>query len=181
LRLSGGDVTLAQVDANLQRKIADAIQPEHLEELRDLPLNEIGSEDALQIRAVIGKHIQNEIYRSLLLAAISDQWVEYLTKVEGLRVSISMESYAQRDPLVQYKNQASELFRVLLADIRSEVIGRMFTMQPRRGTETNVERSDVPEKVAEPAQTDQTITSLPTTITRQPVQDEVRKKKRKRH
>ena len=120
------------------------IQPEHYEETAQSPAErDRDSGDALEIRAVIGYHMQNEIYRSLLLSAISDQWVEYLTKVEGLRVSIGMEAYAQRDPLVQYKSQASELFRELLADIRSEVIGRMFTMQPRRGTETKSESSDV--------------------------------------
>ena len=126
--------------------------------------------------------MQNEIYRSLLLSAISDQWVEYLTKVEGLRVSIGMEAYAQRDPLVQYKSQASELFRELLADIRSAVIGRMFTMQPRRGTETTSESSDVPGKVAELAQADRQLNASPAIAAQQqPVQSGGRKKRRKRH
>ncbi len=182
MRLTAGNITLSQVDASLQRKISDAILPEHFEELRNLPLSEIGSEDALEIRAVIGKHMQNEIYRNLLLAAISDQWVEYLTKVEGLRVSIGMEAYAQRDPLVQYKSQASELFRVLLADIRSAVIGRMFTMQPRRGTETNTERIEALEKEGEPAQAGRDVNGPPTTVAQPaPVQNEAQKKRRKRH
>jgi len=182
MRLTAGNITLNQVDASLQRKISDAILPEHFEELRELPLSEIGSEDALEIRAVIGKHMQNEIYRNLLLAAISDQWVEYLTKVEGLRVSIGMEAYAQRDPLVQYKSQASELFRELLADIRSAVIGRMFTMQPRRGTETNTERIEALEKEGEPAQAGREVNTPPSTVAQPaPVQNEAQKKRRKRH
>ena len=45
--------------------------------------------------------------------------MDYLTKVEALRVSIGLEAYAQRDPLVQYKGKASELFHQLLADVRS--------------------------------------------------------------
>jgi preprotein translocase subunit SecA len=53
--------------------------------------------------------VLNEVKRQLLLSAITELWVEYLTKVEGLRVSIGLEAYAQRDPLVQYKGQASEL------------------------------------------------------------------------
>ncbi len=182
MRLTATNVPLSQVDASLQRKISDVILPEHFEELRNLPLSEIESEDALEIRAVIGKHMQNEIYRNLLLAAISDQWVEYLTKVEGLRVSIGMEAYAQRDPLVQYKSQASELFRELLADIRSEVIGRMFTMQPRRGTETNTEHVEAPEKAGEHAPTGRQLSAPPATAVQPaPVQNEERKKRRKRH
>ena len=38
-------------------------------------------------------------------------WVDYLTQVEALRVSIGLEAYAQRDPLVQYKGKASEMFQ----------------------------------------------------------------------
>ncbi len=182
MRLASGNVTLSQLDAKLQEKIAETIQPEHYEEIRNLQLSEIDSGDALEIRAVIGSHMQNEIYRSLLLSAISDQWVEYLTKVEGLRVSIGMEAYAQRDPLVQYKSQASELFRELLADIRSEVIGRMFTMQPRRGTETKSESSDVGGNVAELAQADRQLNASPAVAAQQqPAQSGGRKKRRKRH
>jgi preprotein translocase subunit SecA len=67
-----------------------------------------------------------------LLQAITEQWVEYLTRVEALRVSIGLEAYAQRDPLVQYKTQASEMFQGLMAEIRSLVISRVFAYQPRR-------------------------------------------------
>jgi len=39
--------------------------------------------------------------------------VEYLTQMEALRVSIGLEAYGQRDPLVQYKSKAFELFQTL--------------------------------------------------------------------
>jgi preprotein translocase subunit SecA len=70
--------------------------------------------------------------------------VDYLTKVEGLRVSIGLEAYAQRDPLVQYKGRASELFQQLLVDVRAAVTGRVFAYQPRRIEITPTEVSDAP-------------------------------------
>ncbi|MCP4142872.1 MAG: hypothetical protein GY755_21730 [Chloroflexi bacterium] len=79
----------------------------------------------------LGRTEMTRIQRQLLLRAITDQWVEYLTKVEALRVSIGLEAYAQRDPLVQYRRQASEMFQVLLGDIRSQVVSRVFAYQPR--------------------------------------------------
>ncbi len=82
--------------------------------------------------AELGHQRLNEIQRELLLRAITDQWVEYLTKVEALRVSIGLEAYAQRDPLVQYRRQASEMFQQLMSDIRSQVVSRVFAYQPRR-------------------------------------------------
>jgi len=117
LRIGSANATLANLDEELQKRFADRIGPEHFEEIRNLVLTDLDPMDKAEVISVLGERLQNEIYRSLLLSAISEQWVEYLTKVEGLRVSIGMEAYAQRDPLVQLQIQASELFTQLLADI----------------------------------------------------------------
>jgi len=79
----------------------------------------------------IGHTIQTQIYRQVLLGAITELWVDYLTRVEALRVSVGLEAYAQSDPLVKYKSQASEMFQSLLGDIRAGVISRIFLYQPR--------------------------------------------------
>jgi len=81
--------------------------------------------------AELGHRVQTQIYRQVLLGAITELWVDYLTRVEALRVSVGLEAYAQQDPLVKYKSQASEMFQALLADIRAAVIGRIFLYQPR--------------------------------------------------
>jgi preprotein translocase subunit SecA len=65
----------------------------------------------------------------LLLGVITELWVDYLTQMEALRVSIGLEAYAQRDPLVQYKSRASELFQTLFGNMRLGVINRMFNLQ----------------------------------------------------
>ncbi|HUH99339.1 MAG TPA: hypothetical protein VLZ89_18410, partial [Anaerolineales bacterium] len=97
-----------------------------------------------QLIQAIGSYILNEVKRQLLLGAITELWVEYLTKVEALRIAIGLEAYAQRDPLVQYKGQASELFQQLLADVRAAVIGRVFAYQPRRIEVTPTEVGELP-------------------------------------
>ena len=109
-------------------------------------LNETVSSLSESDRAVlvesIGKYVLNEVHRHLLLSAFSELWVEYLTKVEALRVSIGLEAYAQRDPLVQYKGRASEMFQQLLEDVRGLVIGRAFAARPRRVEITAIETSE---------------------------------------
>lgn len=91
----------------------------------------------------IGEYVLNEVHRQLLLSAFSEMWVEYLTKVEALRVSIGLEAYGQRDPLVQYKSQASEMFSQLLEDVRGLVIGRAFAAKPRRVEISPLETAEV--------------------------------------
>jgi len=102
----------------------------------------------------LGHQVQNQIYRQVLLGAITELWVDYLTRVEALRVSIGLEAYAQADPLVKYKSQASQMFQNLLSDIRSVVISRVFLIQPRGAAgrvETEQSASPQPQAAAAPA------------------------------
>jgi preprotein translocase subunit SecA len=86
------------------------------------------AQDAIEIA---GRKALSEIYRQLLLTVTGDLWVEYLTKMEALRVSVILEGYGQRDPLVMYKSQAFKLFQGLLSDMRQGVVSRIFTFIPR--------------------------------------------------
>ncbi len=99
----------------------------------------------------LGRQAITEIYRQLLLQVITELWVDYLTQMEALRVSIGLEAYGQRDPLVQYKNRAFELFQTLLNDMRTGVVTRMFVFRPRDigSVQTSVKRAEesLPEEV----------------------------------
>ncbi|MDW8277912.1 MAG: hypothetical protein RMJ85_07820 [Anaerolineales bacterium] len=88
-------------------------------------------EQRAALKAELGRRRMTEIYRSVLLGVITEQWVDYLTRVEALRVSIGLEAYGQRDPLVQYKVRASEMFQNLMGEIRAGVIDRAFRYLPR--------------------------------------------------
>ncbi len=67
--------------------------------------------------------------RGLILAVGDRLWVDYLTQMEALRTSIGLEAYGQRDPLVQYKSRAFDMFQQLMADIRAGVASRLFRAQ----------------------------------------------------
>jgi preprotein translocase subunit SecA len=144
-----------------------------------------GGYDEARAREV-GRQVLNQVHRQLLLQAITEQWVEYLTRVEALRVSIGLEAYGQRDPLVQYKAQASEMFQGLLSDIRSLVISRVFAYQPRRIQLTLTEPSESPSTPARPAApgragSGQRPAPVPTAQASQIEKSGKKKKKRKRH
>ena len=125
-------ITLRQADARLHPYLKDALGEDVFEEVADKPVEELDENQREIVESVLGWWRQNEVYRQLVLSAISELWVDYLTRVEALRVSIGLEAYAQRDPLVQYKGRASEMFGELLAEIRAAVISRMFTLRPRQ-------------------------------------------------
>ena len=146
-RLQQNQVALSNLDENIQGLIARELGQEYFVEIKEKLVTDYLPEDRLLVRDILGKRIRNEINRELLLSIISQMWVEYLTKVEALRVSIGLEAYGQRDPLVQYKSKASELFKSLLEDIRSALVNRMFTYRPSQRVNTTIEKERILEPV----------------------------------
>jgi len=121
--------TLPVLLPGMRAKFEEVLGVEKTNVLAVAPLADVSAEDRARIVMVMGEYIQNETYRQVLLGAISELWIDYLTRMEALRVSIGLESYAQRDPLVMYKARATELFGNLLREIREAVISRMFMLQ----------------------------------------------------
>jgi preprotein translocase subunit SecA len=169
LRYAWGQREYARLSANAQR-LADfglAAKMAFGEDRLNEAVADLGESDREALIESVGKYALNEVHRQLLLSATTELWVDYLTRIEALRVSIGLEAYAQRDPLVQYKAKASEMFAQLVEDIRGLVISRVFAYQPRPVEITPVETSNMPATTA--AQTSQTQT------------DHGKKKKRRRH
>jgi preprotein translocase subunit SecA len=125
-RLYKAGQTLSAVSPDSQQRLKTAIGEAVFERVKDQPLDQLAPEDHQAVKVELGRFAQNRLYRQLLLSKISELWVEYLTQVEALRVSVRMEAYGQRDPLVEYRGRASEMFSQLLTDIRAGVIAQMF-------------------------------------------------------
>ncbi len=125
-RLQNAGHTLSAITPEWQQRLRDVTGEEVFERIKNQPLDQLTPDDHQTVRVAMGRFAQNRLYRQLLLSKISELWVEYLTQVEALRVSVRMEAYGQRDPLVQYRGQASEMFSQLLTDIRAGVIAQMF-------------------------------------------------------
>ncbi|MDE3091424.1 MAG: SEC-C domain-containing protein, partial [Chloroflexota bacterium] len=73
----------------------------------------------------------NDLLRELMLSVVTNLWVDYLTAIESLREGIGLQAFGQRDPLVEYKRRAFEMFQDLYARIRSQVVSYVFTYQYR--------------------------------------------------
>ncbi|MGA2821397.1 MAG: SEC-C metal-binding domain-containing protein [Anaerolineales bacterium] len=77
----------------------------------------------------LGAAALTQAQRELMLTTVGQLWVEYLTSMEGLRTSIGLEAYAQRDPLVEYKSRAFDMFQQLLVQVRAGVVSRLFRLR----------------------------------------------------
>jgi preprotein translocase subunit SecA len=114
----------------IQEQLAQSSNGSLPEEIKDQPVTALPQPQQAALIFSMGFAEVNETYRTLILRVISELWVEYLTKMEALRVSIGLEAYGQRDPLVVYKTQASQMFQELFDDMRASVVNRMFKSRP---------------------------------------------------
>jgi len=119
----------AQLGPRSRRGLRKALGDDVYTQYENTPLGQFPETYHETIQFELGRQVLTERYRQLLLQVISSAWVEYLTKIEALRIAIGLEAYAQRDPLVQYKGKAHELYQELLQDIRAGVITRMFVFR----------------------------------------------------
>jgi preprotein translocase subunit SecA len=134
------NVTLPDLDPTLRDTLCSLLGEETCASLQTQPLQSLDREQIIKIMDELGRRALTEVYRQLLLGVITELWVDYLTQMEALRVSIGLEAYGQRDPLVQYKSKAFELFQNLFKEMRSGVISRMFTYRPRLSVQSEVRR-----------------------------------------
>src|SRR3984893_14344883 len=64
--------------------------------------------------------------RYIILNAIDRLWQEHLYAMDTLREGVYLRSYAQKDPLIEYKTEAYDMFVELMANIKNEVLHNLF-------------------------------------------------------
>lgn len=72
-----------------------------------------------------------EIERWIMLQTIDSWWKDHLLNIDHLKDGIGLRSYAQRDPLQEYKKEAFELFQRLIVAIKQDSLQMIFKIQPQ--------------------------------------------------
>jgi preprotein translocase subunit SecA len=67
-----------------------------------------------------------EVERYTILSAIDKLWQEHLYEMDSLRYSIGLRGIGQRDPLVEYKAEAYQMFDALMVNIKTEICHNIF-------------------------------------------------------
>ncbi|WP_037314583.1 preprotein translocase subunit SecA [Ruegeria halocynthiae] len=83
-----------------------------------------------QKAAAFGPENMRNIEKQVLLQAIDGKWREHLLTLEHLRSVVGYRSYAQRDPLNEYKNESFQLFESMLDSLRETVTQQLSRVRP---------------------------------------------------
>jgi preprotein translocase subunit SecA len=78
----------------------------------------------------LGPEMMQYLMRMSMLQVIDVRWKEHLREMDDLKEGIHMRAYGQKDPLVEYKREAFDLFIQMVGQINGEVLGMVFRMYP---------------------------------------------------
>jgi preprotein translocase subunit SecA len=71
----------------------------------------------------------SQVSKMILLQTIDQRWKEHLQRMDQMREWIGLRGYAQKDPLVEYKQEAFKMFEEMNGFIRGETLEKLFKIQ----------------------------------------------------
>lgn len=86
------------------------------------------------------RHIEKSIY----LHVIDTLWMEHITNLNSIRESVSLKGYGQRDPLIEYKEEAFVAFNKLMANIDTNTVNTLFKVDIERQAPVRIIQADQP-------------------------------------
>ncbi|MDC3040202.1 SEC-C metal-binding domain-containing protein, partial [Candidatus Pelagibacter sp.] len=78
---------------------------------------------------ILGENQSKEIEKRILLQSIDLNWKSHIQYLEQLRQVIGLRSYGQRDPLVEYKKEAFDLFSTLLEKLKIDYVTILMNLK----------------------------------------------------
>ena len=93
--------------------------------------------------SILGEIQGKEIEKRIFLQLIDQNWKTHIQYLEQLRQVIGLRSYGQRDPLIEYKKEAFDLFEELLNKLKSQLIVLLINIKIIKETENNNDKKEV--------------------------------------
>lgn len=74
---------------------------------------------------LFGENVTRELERVVMLKCVDVQWMDHIDAMEHLKRGIHLRGYAQRDPVIEYRNEGYDMFDQMIANIRDDTT-RLF-------------------------------------------------------
>jgi preprotein translocase subunit SecA len=76
--------------------------------------------------AAFGPELTRDLERLILLRVVDSKWMDHLDAMDDLREGVGLRAYGQKDPLLEYKFEAYEMFEAMIRAIEDEVTRLLF-------------------------------------------------------
>lgn len=108
---------LTMETAGFDKKNADEVSNFLIEKIKQSYEMKCEHEDPLALQ---------QMERYIMLNAIDRLWQEHLYGMDSLREAVYLRAYGQKDPLIEFKNEAYEMFTELMGNMKSEILHNLF-------------------------------------------------------
>ncbi len=71
-------------------------------------------------------NIMRHLEKDILLRVVDNKWIDHLHNIDMLRDGIGLRAYGQKNPLLEYKKEAYDLFNNMMYDIQSDTVKHLF-------------------------------------------------------
>ena len=120
--------SILPLDPNSANSMEKSLPGQSGEEVKALLGNVISQARASQ-KKHFGDDVLLQIERFVILDTYDELWMNHLDAIDNLRDGIGLRGYAQKDPLVEYKQESFAMFESLLSRIDSTIAHRIFRVQ----------------------------------------------------
>lgn len=121
--------TIIPFDDNSKKQLVKQLETASFLEQKISFLTNISHDVYEQRKKQLGEEMMRQIERYVMLSVMDTLWMDHLDAVENLRGGIGLRGYGQRDPLVEYKNEAYTMFEQLIHAIDDEIVHRIYRIQ----------------------------------------------------
>ena len=104
---------------------ADALGNLSREELDEF-LHKVADEHYKAREAAIGSELMRELENLVMLKVVDNHWMEHLDSMDLLREGVGLRAYGQKDPLVEYKFEAYDMFEAMIGAIQDDVVRYIY-------------------------------------------------------
>jgi preprotein translocase subunit SecA len=80
----------------------------------------------------IGGELLRQAEKYIMLRVVDNHWIEHLENMDFLKEGIGLRAYGQREPLIEYKREAYEMFQDMLSGIRRDITRLLMRLEVKR-------------------------------------------------
>jgi len=122
-------ITIIPFDDASQKQLSVQLEQIKTIEEKTSFLQQVAMDIYRQRAEQLGHPVFHQIEQFVSLSVIDTFWMDHLDAIDNLRQGIGLRGYGQKDPLVEYKNEAFKMFEQLVNSIDDEIVHRIYKIQ----------------------------------------------------
>ena len=90
-----------------------------------------------------GEDVLRELERVVMLKVVDQKWMDHIDNMDELKKGIGLQGYGQKDPVVQYRLEGTDMFDEMIEDIKIDVAKILLNLRKKEGPVQRTQTTEV--------------------------------------